>query len=596
MKGRGFTGQVLHVDLGRRETRSEPLDPDLALDYLGGLGICVKLIADLLPHGVAPLSPDSVFVLGAGPLVGTDLPSASRVYAVAKLPASGTVGWCGAGGYTFGAQLKYAGYDHIVVSGRADQPVYLHIEDGKAEIRDAAGLWGQGVDQTCENIYRTIDEGAGVIAIGPAGENRSALAMAFVDRISTLGRGGFGGVMGSKNLKAIVVRGTGAVTVADGRRFNSISRKLLKTISEYPYLKEWQHLGMLKAFPAVPVETYDRVRQRRTACVSCSIGCKDVVRIPDGPFAGLTKHTSSAINLFTPMIYGMKDPDESIKLITELDTHGLDMYEFFGLMELARKLVINGRIQLDADEPEIDITSLNSMTSWANRISHRRGTGDLLADGFTAVLEKLGKEAESLAPSLVKGMHPYAGPGAAVPWDRFGTMELGQVLDPRGPHVGSGGSPTYFALRPLDVFPKHLKRVGVPAAAIDRILGPRRDELHVGRLLRYSHAWFAVLGSLGICARGQVNRFYNIELCAEVYEAATGIPTATADLCRRADRAWTTLRELNVREGMDDSKEAFPKRWFRDAGFKDYLSGEPLSLEQAEEMRREYYQEWKINL
>jgi aldehyde:ferredoxin oxidoreductase len=588
----GFAGKILNVDLSKKQVWTTPLDETMARQYVGGLGICVKLASEQIPSNVSPLSAESVFVLGIGPLVGTDLPSSSRVYAVAKLPASGTVGWCGAGGFTFGSQLKYAGYDHVIVSGKSEKPVYLHIEDDRVEIRDAKDIWGLGVDDTCNAIYRNMDKQAGVLTIGQAGENKSAFAMAFVDRISTLGRGGFGAVMGSKNLKAILVRGTGEASAADRKRFNKISSSVFKAFKEYPYLKEWQDMGMIKAFPVAPVDVYQRMKIRRAACVSCPVGCKDVIRVPDGPFAGLIKYTSSAINLFTPMIYGMKDPGEAVKLVADLDNFGLDMFEFFGLMGLARDLSASGVISLEKEEPKIDFQSLESMLVWANKITFRQGTGALLADGFSAALERIGPDARAVAPPLIKGMHPYAGPGAALPWDRFGTMELGQVLDPRGPHVGSGGSPTYFALRPLATFPKHLKRMGVPDEAVNRILGPGRDQLNVGRLLWYSHAWFATLGSLGICARGQVNRFYNAELCAEAYEAATGIPTRTADLGWRAERIWRTLRELNIREGLNESREALPEQWFKESGFKDYLTGEPMTLEQAEEMKKEYFREW----
>ncbi|MCD6584667.1 MAG: hypothetical protein J7K96_02785 [Desulfobacteraceae bacterium] len=588
----GFTGKILFVNLSDSRVWTVPLEESMAVDYMGGLGVCIRLAADYIPPGVAPLSAENVFVLGVGPLVGTDLPSSSRMYVVSKLPASGTVGWCGAGGYTFGAQLKYAGYDHVIVIGKSETPVYLDIEDDRVEIRDAFDFWGKGIDETYDLICRDCDELPGVLSIGPAGENKSAIAMAFVDRISTLGRGGFGAVMGSKNLKAIVVRGTGGVRVLDRKRFNRISRSVLKSIKEYPYLKEWQDLGMLKAFPIVPVELYRQMKVRRTACVSCPVGCKDVIRIPEGPFSGLVKHTSSAINLFTPMMYGMKDPAEAVKLVADLDNYGLDMFEFFGLMKLARELAAAGIIHLEADEPAIDLESLDSMAVWAEKIALRQGTAALFADGFTTVLERIGPEAQKFAPALVKGMQPYAGPGGVIPWDRFGTMELGQVLDPRGPHVGSGGSPTYFALRPLEAFPKNLKRMGVSDEAMDRILGKNRDQLHVGRLLRYSHAWFAILGSLGICARGQVNRFYNIDILAQVYEAATGIPTTMADLGNRAKRAWKTLRDLNIREGLGESHETLPAQWFSDGGFKDYLTGKPLTIEQAEEIKKDYFREW----
>ena len=591
MIDKGFAGKILYVDLAKKKTWALPLHRKIAEDYLGGLGICVKLTSDLLPKGVDPLSSENVFTLGTGPLVGTDLPSSSRVYTVTKLPASKTAGWCGAGGYRFGAQLKYAGYDHIVVSGSAEDPLYLHIQDDLVTLRDARHLWGLGVAETCDRLNSNTDSPAGVLAIGPAGENKSVLSMAFVDNISTLGRGGFGAVMGAKRLKAISVTGTKEVRVADFKRFQKLCQSLLESIRTYPYLAEWQDLGMIKAFPMVPGELYKRLKLRRTACVSCPVGCKDVVRIPDGPFAGRIISTSSAINLFSPTMFGMKDPWEAAMLIAALDDYGLDMFEFLGLMGLAQKLISANVLHLEHKEPEIDLTSYLSMSQWANKLAFREGTGDLLADGFPAVLNRFGPEAELPQPSLIKGMLPYAGPGAALPWDRFGTMELGQLVDPRGPHVGSGGSPTYFALRPLEVFPRHLKRMGVPEAAIDRILGTGRDELHIGRLLRHSHTWFAILASLGICARGQINRFYDADFCAQIYEAATGIHTSSAELTRGADLIWHTLHELNEREGLAVTKQVPPAQWFGESGFKDYLTGEPLTPGQVKEMIWEYFDE-----
>ncbi len=588
----GFAGKILFVDLTQKQVRTQPLEEAAMRDYIGGLGTCIKLAADHMRPGVDPLAPESVFVLGAGPLVGTDAPSSSRLYAVARLPASRTVGWCGAGGYRFGAQMKYAGYDHIVISGRSETPVWLDIEDDRVRIVDAGSLWGLGVEAAGDRLRQRIGASAGVLAIGPAGENRSVMAMAFVDAISTLGRGGFGAVMGSKNLKAIGVRGSGAVGTADAAGFEKRVESLVDAVRTYPYLQEWQDLGMLKAFPVVDKAVYEKFKLRRTACVSCPVGCKDIISIPDGPFAGLEKQTSSAINLFTPLLYGIKDPAEAIKLVTVLDSLGLDMFEFFGLMKLMRDLYNAGVARLETGEPEFDLTSLSSMMFWAEKTANREGTGDLLADGITAVLDRFGPKAEKYAPPVIKGMQPYAGPGAAIPWDRFGTMELGQVLDPRGPHVGSGGSPTYFALRPLSVFPKHLKRMGVPDDALDRILGPGRDELHVGRLLKFSHAWFAILGSLGICARGQVNRFYSADRCAKLYEAATGIPTTTKDLVQRADRIWTLLRQLNAGQGLDEFAEALPEKWFAHPGFKDYLTGKPLTRAEAEAIKDEYFREW----
>lgn len=594
----GFAGKVLRVDLTSGRINSEPLDPGLAENYLGGLGLCLKMAYDAIEPGCDPLSPQNPIVLGAGPLVGTDLPSTSRVYSVSKLPTTRTVGWCGAGGFTFGVMLKNAGWDHVLIEGRASGPVYLEIIDDRVTLRDAGHLRGRGVDDACQAIWDDYGIPTGVLAIGQAGENLVPYSMAFIDRISTLGRGGFGAVMGSKRLKAVVVQGTGGVRVADRRQCRRLGQGLLERIRAWPHLKNAQEMGLLQAFPLLSREDFARIKRRRVACVSCPIGCKDVIEIPDGPYAGLVKCTSSVINLLTPNLYGFQDYRESIKAMTTIDDYGLDMFEFFGIMVLARKLVDEGIIPAKAADPEIRPDSLASMEAWARKISYREGLGDVLAGGFNAVIEEYGQPARDLTPALVKGMHPYAGPGSAVPWDRFGTMELGQVLEPRGPHVGSGGSPTYFAQRPLEVFPKHLERMGVPPEAVDRIVqgaaGPGDDgQLKVGALLRYSHAWFTILGCLGICARGNINRFYNAGLCAELYEAVTGIPTDLPALRRRVERVWTLYRLINLREGLDRrQEEAPPAQWFGEAGFKDYLTGRPLVRAEVERMIGDYFQEW----
>jgi aldehyde:ferredoxin oxidoreductase len=403
--------------------------------------------------------------------------------------------------------------------------------------------------------------------------------------------------MGSKNLKALVVSGDRGIRVADRKRYKSLSKPFFQRIKEYRYLKEGQDLALMNAFQDVPVEIYKKIKKRRIACVSCPIGCKDVVEIQDGEFKGLVAGSSSAINLFKPVVYGFKDYREAVKIITTLDRYGLDMFEFFGIMKFARTLCDNGIIPKDQIDTEIVIASLASMQTWAKKISLREGLGHIFAQGFHGIIDEFGEAAKQHAPSLVKGMHTYAGPDCAFAWDLFGTMELGQLMEPRGPHVGSGGSPTYFARRPLEVFPRHLVRMGVPAEAIQRIL-PGIDEpehaedLKVGSLLKYSHGWFTILGSLGICARGQINRFYNASLCAELYETVTGIKTGLEDLRQRVDRVWTLYKLANVREGVDRKQEKFPNQWINESGFKNYVTQKPLTGTEIEKMIEDYYAEW----
>ncbi len=372
----------------------------------------------------------------------------------------------------------------------------------------------------------------------------------------------------------------------------------MRRVREYPYLKEWQDLGLINSFPLISEETYRRIKMRRIACVSCPVGCKDVVRIADGDLKGFTACSSSVMNLFMGVIYGFKDYRESIKCVATLDGYGLDMFEFFAIMGFMKTLADEGVIPGDLLEPDIIPGSLDSMETWARKIAFREGPGDILAGGFNGILKEFGEKARKYAPALVKGIHPYAGPGAAVAWDLFGTMELGQVLDPRGPHVGASGSPTYFAKRPLEVFPRHLRRMGVPDDAIERILpglrnGDGEPDLKVGRLLKYSHRWFTTLGSLGICARAAINRFQSASLCVDLYGAVTGIETDLPGFTKCVDRVWTLLRMLNVREGMvRQVHEALPEQWFGANGFKDYATEMPLDRKTADRMIEDYYDEW----
>jgi aldehyde:ferredoxin oxidoreductase len=406
--------------------------------------------------------------------------------------------------------------------------------------------------------------------------------------------------MGAKNLKAIVVHGDQGIGVVDRRRYKRLNKTFMQRIGDWPYLKESQELGLLKSFPLVPLDTYKKIKKRRIACVSCPIGCKDVVQIQDGAYKGLVAGSSSAMNLFTPLAYGFEDYREAVKCIATLDRYGLDMFEFFGIMQFTKTLVDRGVIPRDKLDAEIAIHSMTSMESWARKISFRQGLGEILADGFGRIIDEFGEDAKQYAPSLIKGIHPYAGPGSALPWHLFGTMELGQLMEPRGPHVGSGGSPTYFARRPLDVFPRHLERMGVPREAIERILPGIRnpqngEDLKIGTLLKYSHAWFTILGSLGICARGQINRFYNASLCAELYETVTGIKTNVDDLRKRVARVWTLYKMANLREGIDRRSEIAPSQWLGKSGFKSYVDETPITREDIDGMVEDYFAEWGWN-
>ncbi len=594
----GYAGSLLQVDLTGGRIERKPLDPGAARNFLGGLGLGVKLAYDLMEPGTDPLSPENVVVLCAGPLVGTAAPGASRVCGVTKLPINRAVGWAGAGGMNFGCMLKNAGYDGLILRGRADRPVYLRICDEEVELRSAEGLWGKGVGETCERLWAELGKRSGVVAIGQAGENLVRFAMAFVDRTSTLGRGGLGAVMGSKNLKAVAVEGTKGVGVSDPGRFMELVEGLFERMRGWERLKEWHEFGFWLGLPLLPREVFYELKGERVSCVSCPIGDKDLVRIREGRFGGFTKWTTSALNTVVPMFFGLS-LEESVRLVAILDDYGMDMFEFFSVLGFARELRDRGMIR------DLDLAlEFESLQEWARRIAYREGFGRVLAEGLPGILREFGG-AEKFSPPMSKGLSLYSGPEGPLVWERFGTMEFEQLVNPRGAHLASGGSPTYFAVRPLADFPSHLRRMGVPEEAAERILpGPSAWEwglrlglvspgdergLNVGRLTRYSEDWFSVQASLGVCARAQITRFYSADLLAELYSAATGIPMDRGRLMEAGERIWNLLRAANVREGFDRKDDGFPERW--EGKFVEYTGKVRITREMAERFLDDYYQE-----
>ncbi|HPC47053.1 MAG TPA: aldehyde ferredoxin oxidoreductase N-terminal domain-containing protein, partial [Deltaproteobacteria bacterium] len=388
MSVNGLAGRVLVVDLAQRTAEASPLNMAMVERFGGGLGLCIGLARQYLDPSCDALGPSNTVVIGAGALVGTDAPASSRVYAVAKLPASGSVGWCGAGGMTFGCQLKNAGFDHVVLQGASPEPVYLLIENDRVEIRDASMLRGQGTGETCDFLIKTHAP-AGVISIGTAGENLVSFSMAYLDGVSTLGRGGLGAVFGAKNLKAVVVRGSRGVGVADPGAYRALSGSLIERIRSYPHLESWQDLGLLASLPVVSPDVYRRMRIRRMACVSCPIGDKDVMVVPTGDGAHRYACTSSAVNLFMPLVYGMKDPAEASGCVALLDELGMDMFEFFGLLSWAQAAQNKGT-DFACGAP-VDVSSSESVRSWAYAVANRMGMGDVLAEGFRGIARAFGE-------------------------------------------------------------------------------------------------------------------------------------------------------------------------------------------------------------
>ncbi len=610
----GYTGNILTVNLTKDHisVQKENLK-DLKM-FIGGMGMNCKIAAALIKPETDPLSPENVIIIGAGPLVGTMTPGSSRVAGLSKFPASGALA-NSCGSMSFGLHLKHAGFDHIILSGRADQPVYLQIWDDNIDLCPADAIWGQDIVETTDALRKKYSS-CGVIAIGPAGENLVKSSLTLIDKTATFGRGGLGAIMGSKYLKAIVTKGTKGSQIAHPKQFTDLYNKLFERIRNFPHRKDWHKLGMLRNMPIeailgakgekkrakqVTEKIYlKKLKKHRFACPSCPMGDKDVVEITEGLFSGLINYTSSIINIFS--IFLLLDLDtynEATKAFDVLQRLGLDSVTIPSFVDFCTGLYERGILTKEATGIDWK-RDYNTLIQVAELIVKRKGFGTILADGWQKLAETFDDIEKDML--VVKGLEQVFDPRMI----RLGTMEFEQVVNPKGAHVASGGSPTYLSPgRPLEEFKPHFHRMGIPETAFERIYTPARKEMgiNVGRLTRYAEDWYTVLTSLGLCARAQMNRFWSLESATDFYNAVTGVALSPADLRIAAERTWNLLKILNAREGFSRKDDQYPTPWFKslhfgdiELKFQDFYGGTLITPEIAKQLIDDYYDErgWDI--
>jgi aldehyde:ferredoxin oxidoreductase len=613
-----YSRQLLYIDLTSGEITSQPLDLTLVAKFIGGFGINARLAYELIPPGVDPLSPLNRIILGVGTLGGTLAPASCRVVATTKFPETGAIGSANGGG-GFAPRLRYAGYDHVVISGRAPKPAYLYIHDGQAELGDATGLWGKDIYQTTDALWRRHGSHASIVAIGQAGENLVRISLALVDKQASLGKGGLAAVMGSKNLKAIVVSGSQGIAPAHPRRFMRLVNAYMERINAYPLRQKWVELGINmtwsqaletgflshnrtalfprdKADQLYGIDIYlNKVKKGRMSCPSCPLADKEVFGVREGEFAGLVTYASGwyARNVNYGVLCQVGSYDKVVKCHDSANRYGIDAHSLCSLIDLVIYLYEQGVIgKADTDGVELK-RDYETTQLLLRHLAFRQGLGDILAEGVRGLVAKFGAVVQREA-SQVKGLELVFDPRAGG----LGTLEFEYLVNPRGGHHSSGGSPAYSPGQPLEKFRLHCERMGIPAEAIARILDSPFG-FNVGRLTRYAEDWYAVLSSLGLCARGQMNRFYSLSGCAQLYSAVTGIELSPAELATAGERSWNVLKAANVREGFRREQDAYPPKWLepvRTPGgsqlwLRDYYGTRVLTAEDLEKLLDDYYEE-----
>ena len=579
----GYAGRILRIDLTKEEISVEPLDRKLIEKFIGGWGINVKLFYDTQKPKIDPFSPENPIIIGVGPLVGTLTPGAGKIIGTTRSPIYDMDGKhfvdnAVSGSSRFGIMLKNAGYDHIVISGTAKDPIYISIIDDKVDICDASHLWGG------KDVYQTTDwfmdkyGNCGVISIGNAGENLVRYAMCIVDYAGTFGRFGLGAVMGSKKIKAIVVRGTKGVKVAKPKEFLKLVEEWREDAINIPLIDDWRNLGVAATwnFQAPLVregvweyskwdelygpETWLKVNKRQnSACSSCVIGCKTDYNIKDDAFdiTSLTGH------YLLPARVGqrleMEDYRKAVKLLDICNRSGMCYFTTSNIVNWVTRLYEDGRISKEETGGLELKRDFKVYLDLFNAIANRDGFGDILADGWYPISNVIKENPDDFneGTGIFKGID-------VIQDARFTTLSpqaFAHITNPR-PHHGGLQSLYTVPKMDIDLLREDARKMGLSDEELDRVFEytPAYGDFNVGRYAKHAEDHMAVQNSLGVCTIYSLwgfmgSRYLNVELISEIYSKVTGVEIDGKELKRCGERAFNLFKLVNIREGFSKRDE-----------------------------------------
>ena len=424
----GYMGKILRVNLTDKTFKEESTSEELARDFIGGAGFGVKILFDEVSPASDPLGPENKLIFAPGPFTGTAVPCASRMAVTAKSPLTGAVGMALSGGY-FPAELKFAGYDALIIEGKSEKPVYLWINDGKVSFRSAEELWGTRTFD-CQQLIKDElrDQNIRVACIGPAGENLSKIACIINER-RAIGRKGLGAVMGSKNLKAIAVRGSREVSVHDPEAFKEARSVMNKAMKDshvlYPSFshtgtpavmdltcelgifatKNWSATGEWAPVEALGIEANNSRKITRERCYNCPVGCSQIKLAREGRYAGILTEGPEFETIYSlGGQTGVGNIDVVIAADRLCDELGLDTISAGVTVGFAMELFERGILTAaEADGLDLKFGNDEAMMELLLKMAYRRGLGELLADGVKAAAARIGRGSERYAMHI-KGL------------------------------------------------------------------------------------------------------------------------------------------------------------------------------------------------
>lgn len=575
----GWNGRILRVDLSRAKASVQKYDADLASKYLGGRGFAIKTLWDELEAGVDPLSPNNKLVVAAGPLTGLLGPSLGKLVVAAKSPLTGGYG-DGNLGSMAAVHLRRAGYDTVIVEGKAGKPSYLYVEDDTVSVLSADGLWGQTTFEAERRLKEVHGKDVGVLLIGPGGENLVRYATVVSQEGRAGGRPGMGAVMGSKNLKAMVFKGTRDLPLADPEAYRRLVKESYDDIKSRDYYPFWIRQGTMGVVEwcqensVLPTHNFkegmfdfhrqmdgyamEAMKIKQKGCPYCNMVCGNVVMDSEGKDSELDYENVAMLGSNT----GIGHLGNISVLNRMADEYGIDTISLgssiaFAMEATEKKLLDNG----------IEWGDFDRAKTLVEEIAYRRGLGGLLAEGVMRVAEKLEGGSEKWAMH-VKGLETSAYDCHAVPG-----MALAFATSSIGAHHKEAWIITWEV---------KTDRLGYTKAKVDKVI-------------EFQRIRGGMFESLVACRLPWIELGFELEWYPRLLKAASGVSIPLDEMLYViADRIYALVRAFWVRDRggkWDRMMDYPPVRWFEEPLTVGTYKGTTLNRDRFDELLDLYYQE-----
>jgi len=563
-----YRWEVLRVNLSTGSVAKEPLNKSWTEKYFGGRGLGAKYLYEELEGGIDPLSADNELILATGPFTGTIVPCSGKLAITTKSPATGMILDCSIGG-CFAPQLKFAGYDMLIIEGQAEKPVYLSIDNEKVEIHDASHLWSKGIFETESQLHEEHGMGAVVLSIGPAGENLIRFACIGSEYYRQAGRGGIGSVMGSKRLKAVVCSGGKDVTVFDMPRLLELAKKAIREdvltdtnlwahVEGTPSIVEMSNSsgvfptrnyqdGVFAGAQKINADSIQKLRPHKKACFACALGCGNYLCVEDITVEGPEYETLALAGANC----GVDDLRAIAKFNADCDDLGMDTISLGNVLGFAMEMTERGMKDFG-----IRFGDVETYLKMPRLVAYRKGVGKELSRGVKQLAKTYGGAEFAMQ---VKGLEL---PG----YDPRGSWAMGLAYAT----ASRGGC--------------HMSAWPVADEAFGD-LDPFTIEGKAQLVITGQH-YNAIKFSLILCDFWALS----MDTMSEMVSCVLGREVPTANLEKAGERVWNLLRLFNVREGFKVADDSLPARIFKDPLKSGTPAGRVLPREQFDSMLREYYQ------